>query len=85
MITREKLRIYENYDGDIDGWVRMARPGEKSIEDRDWPLINEMLQSLRIVQSGLANADFEARVRARVAEISQDEDVRGRLLELGKK
>jgi hypothetical protein len=84
MITREKLRIYEKFGGDIDGWARTSKLSEQSITDQDWRLIDEILQSLVIVQSGLASPDFEAQARARTADIAQDEDVRGRLFQLAK-
>jgi len=84
MITREKLRIYEKFGGDIDGWARASKLSEQSITDQDWRLIDEVLQSLVIVQSGLASPDFEAQARARTADIAQDEDVRGRLFQLAK-
>ena len=85
MITRENLRIYEKFGGDIDGFARGSKPSEReSITDQDWHLIEEIRQSLSIVQSGLATADFEARVRARVIDVAQDKDVRERLFQLSK-
>lgn len=82
MITREKLRIYEKFGGDIDGWARTSQLSERSITDQDWHSIDEVLQSLLIVQSGLASADFEAQARARTVDIAQDEYVCVRLFEL---
>ncbi len=84
-ITMEKLRIYEKFNGDIDGFSRSAKPSEReSIQDGDWRLIDELLQSLTIVRSGSGNAEFEARVRERVINAAQDESVCERLLRLSK-
>jgi hypothetical protein len=83
MITREKLRIYENYDGDIDAWARASTLQDKnSITDQDWHSIDQILQSLLIVQSGLASADFESQVLARTMDVAEDEYVRERLCQL---
>jgi hypothetical protein len=84
MITREKLRVYENYDGDIDAWARASKLSELAITDQDWCLIGEILQSLHIVQSGLASVEFEAQARARALHASQDEYVCKRFFELAK-
>jgi hypothetical protein len=84
MITREKLRIYENYRGDSDGWARASESDEQSIKDQDWALIGEILQSLRIVQSGLASARFETEVRTRALDSVEDEYVYERLFQLAK-
>jgi len=82
MITLEKLRIYEKFGGDIDGFSRSKL--SESITDQDWHLIGELLQGLSIVQSGLASADFESRVRARTVEVAEDEDVCERLFQLSR-
>ena len=85
MITQEKLRIYEKFGGDIDGFQRGSRIGEReSITDQDWRLIEEILQSLLIVESGLASADFEAEVRAQATAAAQDEQVLHRMFQLSK-
>jgi len=85
MITREKLRIYEKFAGDIDGFARGSKPSEREfMTDQDWRLIGELLQGLAIVQSGLASGDFEARVRTRAVELAQDEDVYARLFQLSR-
>jgi len=85
MIAQDKLRIYEKFGGDIDGFARGSKVGERgSIADRDWRLIDEILQSLLIVQSGLANAAFEAQVRARALDAAEDEQVFERLFQLSK-
>jgi len=85
IITSEKLRIYERFHGDIDGFARGGKLGERlSITDEDWHLIDEILQSLVIVQAGRANPEFEASVRARLLGAAQDEQVFERLCQLAK-
>jgi hypothetical protein len=85
IITREMLRIYEKFHGDIDGFARGGKLGERlSITEKDWHFIDEILQSLVIVQAGRANPEFEASVRARLLGAAQDEQVFERLYELAK-
>jgi len=80
MITQEKLRIYEKFNGDIDGFARGSSLSERvSITDQDWSLIEELRQSLTIVQSGAASSEFEARVRAQLVDAVSDEGVQERL------
>ncbi|MCO5935667.1 hypothetical protein NAF17_08945 [Mucilaginibacter sp. RB4R14] len=57
MITLDKLKIYKNYGGDVDGWIRM-NANSKDITDEDWYLILSLLQDLFIVKSGLAAEAF---------------------------
>ncbi|MCQ6959759.1 hypothetical protein [Mucilaginibacter aquariorum] len=57
MITLDKLNIYKNYGGDVDGWARM-NANSKDINGEDWHLISSLLQDLFIVKSGLAAEAF---------------------------
>lgn len=85
MISDEKLRIYDKFNGDIDGFSRGGSPREKStITDEDWYLIDELIQSLTMVRGGLASGDFEGRVRERLSEVVQDEHTREYLYRLSK-
>ena len=85
MITRDKLRIYEKYDGDTDGFARGSKISERGIlTDQDWRFIDEILQRLRIVQSGLGSTDFGEQTRASLMEAVHDEQVRERILQLSK-
>jgi len=85
MITRDQLRVYEEFHGDIDRFQRGSTISEReSIEDQEWRLIDEILHSLFIVQSGLGSADFEAKVRARAIDAAADDQVYERLFQLSK-
>jgi hypothetical protein len=84
-ITPEKLRIYEKFHGDIDGFARGGTLSEKqSITGEDWRFIDEILQSLVIVQAGLADPEFESRVQARLQGAAQHAQVLERLCQLSK-
>ena len=55
MITKDKLKIYKRYNGDIDGWARSGSKQEKtSIDDSDWYMIDQFIQDLKLIKKGLA-------------------------------
>ena len=85
MITLDKVEIYRKFGGDVDGWVRMDMPRGSltdPMQDRDWFLIDELIQALTLIQSGLASTEFEVRSRERIAEVSENELVRDKLIAL---
>jgi len=61
MITLEKLRIFEKYDGDADGFARTGKKSEKEIfKNQDWLLIDSMIQDLELIKNGLCSKNFES-------------------------
>lgn len=59
MITKNKIEIFNRYNGDIDGWARSNSNKEKLlIEDNDWYLIDSFLQDLFLVKEGLTSNEF---------------------------
>jgi hypothetical protein len=85
MLTLEKLRVYESFDGDMDGWARTARPGNPhGMTDEDWFLVDELRQALHQVAAGLASPHYKAHLEERLLEVTDDAAVRERLLQLAK-
>ena len=77
MITVEKLRIYEEFNGDVDGWVRTSMDkGGLVTTDADWHLIDELLTGLTIVEAGLASPTFSREVETRVLATTADDATR---------
>lgn len=63
MLTIEKLRIYEQFDGDIDGWVRTSSgQATAGMTDADWYLIDELLLGLAVVNAGVASPAYSQQV-----------------------
>jgi hypothetical protein len=74
MITYEKLRIYEKFDGDPDGFSRGGSANERQLfADGDWRLIGELLQALTIVQSGAATSEFEEQVNRQLSNAAPEQ------------
>lgn len=62
MITEQKIKIYQKYGGDIDGFSRGGRKKEKLLfENSEWSLIDSILQDLEMIKEGLCSIDFKER------------------------
>jgi len=60
MISLENLNIYKKYNGDIDGWARSADRNElELIDDSEWLLIDQLIQQIQMVNSGVTSESFE--------------------------
>lgn len=59
MITIDKVRIYQRFNGNIDGWARVGTKEEKSImSDNDWFLIEGFITDIKLVKTGFASDTF---------------------------
>jgi len=68
MITEDKLRIFQQSGGDVDGWVRVGSEAEKRIvSDADWSEIEELRHRLWLQQHHPASADFVKRTEQLIA------------------
>ena len=69
MVTKNKLRIYERYDGDIDSWARTGSKREKSVmTDNDWHVIERLIQNVVLMKKGLASCNFSASLSQQLKE-----------------
>ena len=77
MITRNKLKIFKKYSGDIDGWARFGNKSELELmSDDDWKLIDELLQSLESVKKGLVSKYFKSQILNRLEEACDSKETR---------
>ncbi len=56
MITKKKIEIYQQFDGNIDGWARTQHSDE--MNDSDWALIDSLVQDIRLIKKGIASNTF---------------------------
>jgi hypothetical protein len=76
MITKEKLSIYQRYDGDSDGWARANVPREQAaMVDEDWREIDELLMQVSLVKKELATKSFADAVRLQLEKSTADASV----------
>lgn len=77
MLTLEKLNIFEEFDGDIDGWTRMRHDADNSLMTAaEWSQIDRLVMDLRIVASGRASVEFREETERMLRENAADEATR---------
>lgn len=83
VITVEKLRIYQRYKGDLDGFSRRRDPLEMSIiTDDDWIMIDILSQRLFLEQSVPCAESFRADTQRLLSEQVSDAVTAAQLKEL---
>lgn len=76
MITLRKIEIYRKFSGDIDHFARVSSHQDKiDISDKEWSLIDSLLQDLELVDKGLAADTFVKRLDERIKESCESEGV----------
>lgn len=74
MITTEKLNIYQQFNGDIHTWGELGSAMEKSaINDDEWLLIDDFIQDLSLIKTGLASEAFIESVDRKINDCCADE------------
>lgn len=73
MLTIKKLKVYEYYKGDVDSFARAGKRGKKMIEDKEFYLIANLIQDIKMVDKGLASKSYADAVFDRVS-INCDDD-----------
>jgi len=77
LITKDKLKIFSSYSGDIDGLLRQNKSADieifgKSL-DKDWGKISSKLQDLDLITKRLASHDYTKQALAELEEITDNE------------
>ena len=61
MITKSGLAVYLLFNGDVDGFARVATAVQRALlPEREWGVIASLLQDLFLVEQGLISAEFAA-------------------------
>jgi hypothetical protein len=83
MITFTKLRIYEKYSGDADGWARTRNSEEMSLmNDADWYQIKVLVHRISLVKARLASPALTVDVQEEMRQDVEDDDTRKLLCEI---
>ena len=85
MITVNKLQIYRQYDGDIDGWVRCTHgnPSPKMTDD-DWYVIEKLRLGLFSIHTLSCAESYKEQVLKDLRDLTDSEDARNLLIEISK-
>jgi hypothetical protein len=77
LLNREKLQIYNLYNGDIDGVFRNNRPTEMAVFgdslDITWELISNKLQDIELISRRLTSYDYTKKILTELFEKSDAE------------
>jgi len=69
MISHEKIRIYQKYNGRIDKFLRSNKNWEKSVlTNDDWLLIDGILQDCEMIAKGLTSESFKKDFEKRLSK-----------------
>lgn len=86
MITLKKLQVYQQFHGEIDGWVRSTKGEDSSgIRDDDWYLIERLRSGLFAIHNVPCSASYRENVLSELQENTEDEATRNLLLEISLK
>ena len=83
MITKEKIRIYNRYNGDGDMWLRSAKKSEKIINNLEWHLIENLINDVGLIEKGLTSQSYSEEIKKRLEE-NCDEEARLLIIKLAK-
>lgn len=85
MLTLDKLKVHQSFDGDIDAWARRTGGHDDSgMRDEDWFLIDALLQGLSLVASGKASAAYATALEQRLLAATVDDATRQALRDLAR-
>lgn len=85
MITLNKLKLFKQYKGDGDVFVRIATKKEKDIIDySDWEMIDELLQDVGLINKGLVSDDYRERINNKLEVFCDSQNTIKELINLSK-
>ena len=75
MLTKEKIKVYISYNGDIDMWVRTGKANDKTVmNNSDWAMIEQLLQDIHLVEKGLASPEYSKSVNESIQHNCDNND-----------
>ena len=84
MITKQKLKTYKRFSGDIDGWTRCRKENDP-MSDEDWRVIEELRLTIFTLENNNPSDHFRAQAEDRIKKSTDSEETRKLLWEIGKK
>lgn len=68
MITPEKIKVYDSFDGDEDGLERIGNSKQQLLFDEsdDWYMIRDFYQDIHLINNKLASSDYAKKVVAQI-------------------
>jgi hypothetical protein len=86
MITHQKLKIYDEYNGDIDSWARMGSRHQNSLmNDDDWLLIDSLIQDIILEKKGIISKEFSDSLHQKLIEVCDTKETINNLKKIADK
>jgi hypothetical protein len=82
MITAEKLSVFRKFNGNLDYWQHARMLGIDIITEQEFFELDRLLQELGQLKKSLVSADYEERIRQKLAKIAPDENIACALMEM---
>ncbi|PQJ78761.1 hypothetical protein [Polaribacter porphyrae] len=75
MITKDKLKIYKKYKGDIDVWARLnIKKEHEAIDDNDWIIIDDLIQNIKMINQGLTSNLYKESFKNKISRVINDKE-----------
>lgn len=86
MITKDKIKIYKKFNGDLDYFARVCSPKDKKLmKDEDWFLIDDIIQDIKLIRKGLTSVDYENKINQKIKEKIDCSETLDRIKQIVKK
>lgn len=82
MITIEKLKIYEYYDGSIGKFEHAKNIHLKKMSGHEFGIINNIVQDIKLMHKGMTSKSFEEQIIQRIDALCENDDIKAYLLKL---
>jgi hypothetical protein len=77
LINIDRLKIYRNYGGDIDGLLRMRKKADLDHFGSDvakiWGKITSFTQDIELIEKGLVSKEYADKTIHEIKELSDDQ------------
>ena len=81
MITKQNLRAYKDFQGDVDAYTRAVTGGEpERMTDAEWSEIGNLLQEVAVMLSGRASLGYKERVRRKLKDSTAEPETEQELV-----
>lgn len=74
MITKEKIKIFKLYKGEIDSFGHGKKKDRERLSDVEFLFLVRHMQDLQIVERGLASKEFELKLEESIKENFENEE-----------
>lgn len=86
MITEEKLKIYNKYNGLVGAYIfENGDLPDEVFEINDWNLIDELIGNIILLQSGQAATSLQVQLQQFIEDNTDGENVVNYLMKMAKK